>query len=55
VGELAVFSIRQEAMLSACEARRAALVETVDAFNAAQQAAQPKRRALRMWPFGDGS
>ncbi len=34
-GDLAAFSLRQEAALSICEARRAALVSVADAHNAA--------------------
>jgi hypothetical protein len=34
VGELAAFSVRQEAALQVCEARRAAVVSIVDAHRA---------------------
>jgi hypothetical protein len=34
VGDLAAFSIRQEAALAICDAGRDALVQTVDAHNA---------------------
>jgi len=48
VGDLAAFSIQQEAALLVCEARREALVAGIDAHNAlaAQLAQQPKRRFL---------
>lgn len=47
VGELAAFSVRQEAALAVCDARRGALVQSVDAHNAlAAQMAAPGRRAL---------
>jgi hypothetical protein len=52
VGDLAAFSVRQEAALSACDARRAALVETVDAHNrlAASAQAKPTRRLFGRLP-----
>lgn len=48
VGDLAAFSIRQEAALQVCDARRGALVATIDAANAmaAQVAAKPRKRFL---------
>ena len=50
VGDLAAFSVRQEGALSVCEARRTALVDTVDAHNAlAAQigvGAKPRHRRL---------
>jgi hypothetical protein len=46
VGELAAFSVRQEAALAVCDARREALVAGVDAHNAlvAQTAGGDGRR-----------
>ena len=45
-GELAAFSVRQEAALAVCDARREALLQGVDAHNAlAVQIAAPRRRS----------
>jgi hypothetical protein len=46
VGELAAFSVRQEAALAVCDARREALIAGVDAHNAlvAQTAGGEDRR-----------
>ena len=51
VGELAGFSIEQEAAISGCEALKEAAVQTIDAHNrlAAALAAGPKRRWWRGW------
>ncbi|HTK33868.1 MAG TPA: hypothetical protein VL358_01105 [Caulobacteraceae bacterium] len=51
VGDLAAFSVRQEAALSACEARRAALAQTIDAHNAlaARTATQAQPRRWRLF------
>jgi hypothetical protein len=40
-GDLAAFSLRQEAALSVCDGRRAALVAAIDAYNAAQGGSEP--------------
>lgn len=50
VGDLAGFSIRQEAALSVCDARREAAVTVIDAVNKllTQLSQAPKRR---FWPF----
>jgi hypothetical protein len=45
LGDLAVFSVRQEASLQTCDSVRAGLVSIIDAANAR---ANPKRR---FWPF----
>jgi hypothetical protein len=45
VGDLAAFSLLQEAELTVCDGYRNALVQTIEAHNAlAQQLAQPKPR-----------
>lgn len=43
VGDLGALVIRQEAALSSCDARRSALVEVIEGYNAATK---PKR-----WPW----
>lgn len=48
VGQLAGFSVRQEAALGICEARKDAVVDIVDAMNAA---AQRQARALQPAPW----
>jgi hypothetical protein len=51
VGDLAAYSLRQEAALGVCEARRAALVTVIDQANAigAQLAAKPRRKVLGLF------
>jgi hypothetical protein len=43
VGDLAAFSVRQEAALAVCDARREALVLTVDAHNALAAGLEARR------------
>lgn len=44
VGQLAGYSVRQDAAIGVCDAKRAALVEIIDGANVA---VKPKKR----WPF----
>ena len=44
-GDLAAFSVKQEAALQVCEARRAAILAAVDAHNAAAQGLKGGRAA----------
>lgn len=48
-GELAAFSLRQEAALSVCDARREAILAAVDAHNAAAEGLRGKAGASH-WP-----
>lgn len=54
VGELAGFSVEQEAAISACEGRKDAAVQMIDAHSASAlvlaEAAKPKRAWWRLWP-----
>ena len=49
LGVLAVFSVRQEAALSTCEARKDAAVALLDAEAAALRPPPPKRPWWRVW------
>lgn len=51
IGELAAFSILQQAALVVCDGYRSALVQTVDAHNAlaAQMVAKPRKRFLGLF------
>jgi hypothetical protein len=53
VGELAGFSVEQEAAISTCEGRKDAAVQMIDAHNAAAlklaETAKPKRVWWRLW------
>lgn len=54
VGELAGFSVEQEAAISGCELRKDAAVQVIDAYNATEEALsgalEPKRPWWRRWP-----
>jgi hypothetical protein len=46
IGDLAAFSIRQEMALGICDARRAALVEIIEAH---KQAVTPRKKFLGLF------
>ncbi len=55
MGELAGFSVEQEAAISGCELRKDAAVQVIDAYNATEEALsgnalEPKRPWWRLWP-----
>jgi len=49
VGELAGFSVEQEAAISICEARKDAAILTMDAHNLLAAAMAQRREAKRPW------